>query len=283
LRDDLDTKLRAMTVSHRPDHGAATRGSRDSTTGALHEDTAYGVMRNSDKENGANLVYRKSFRDLNDKEITRIRDRRLRDLLTDHVEKEKLAGKDLKAALLSFTERTDMPGIQQPIRHVRLTKSEKPEYLVTVRDEAGNAYKAYSAGENAFVDIFETRDGKWSGEASSVFKANQPEASPAWRTNQGDARFIMRIHKGDLISVDLEGKRTVMVVHRLDASANRFKLAAHNETGNLDQRHADQADPFRWLMASYNTLKAMKAERVRVDELGRPWRIAPDEGARSLR
>jgi CRISPR-associated endonuclease Csn1 len=282
LRDDLDAKLRAMTVSHRPDHGAARQGGHDSTTGALHEDTAYGVMKNPDEENGANLVYRKTFRDLNDKEIMRIRDRRLRDLLSDHVGKEKQAGKDLKAALLSFTERKDMPGIQQPIRHVRLTKSEKPEYLVTVKNAAGNAYKAYSAGENAFVDIFETEDGKWNGEAISVFKANQPEAIPAWRSGQADARFIMRIHKGDLISVDLEGKRTVMVAHRLDAAANRFKLAAHNETGNLDQRHADAADPFRWLMASYNTLKAMKAERVRVDALGRPWRIAPDEGARSL-
>jgi CRISPR-associated endonuclease Csn1 len=283
LRDDLDAKLRAMTVSHRPDHGAARQGGHDSTTGALHEDTAYGVMKNPDEENGANLVYRKAFRDLNDKEITRIRDRRLRDLLSGHVEKERQAGKDLKAALLSFTERKDMPGIQQPIRHVRLTKSEKPEYLVTVKDAAGNPYKAYSAGENAFVDIFETEDGRWNGEAISVFKANQPAAIPTWRSGQADARFIMRIHKGDLISVDLEGKRTVMVAHRLDAAANRFKLAAHNETGNLDQRHADAADPFRWLMASYNTLKAMKAERVRVDELGRPWRIAPDEGARSLR
>ena len=83
----------------------------------------------------------------------------------------------------------------------------------------------------------------------------------------------MRVFKGDLISLDLEGRRTIMVVHRLDAAANRFKLAAHNETGNLDQRHADETDPFRWLMASYGTLKAMNAERVRVDELGQLWHV----------
>jgi CRISPR-associated endonuclease Csn1 len=241
------------------------------------------MVRSPDKEDGANLVYRKAFRDLNEKEIARIRDRRLRDLLSAHVEAEKRTGKDLKASLLSFTQRTDMPGIQQPIRHVRLTKPEKPEYLVFVNDRTGTPYKAYSAGENACVDIFETTDGKWNGEAISVFKANQPGMRPAWRAGQADARFIMRIHKGDLINLDLEGKRTVMVAHRLDASANRFKLAAHNETGNLDQRHADTADPFRWLMASYSTLKAMKAERVRVDELGRLWRVDPDEAVRSLR
>ena len=83
----------------------------------------------------------------------------------------------------------------------------------------------------------------------------------------------MRVFKGDLIALEVNGQRTVMVVHRLDASANRFKLAAHNEAGNLDQRHADPADPFRWLMDSYNPLKSMNAERVRIDELGRLWRI----------
>jgi CRISPR-associated endonuclease Csn1 len=67
-----------------------------------------------------------------------------------------------------------------------------------------------------------------------------------------------------------------MVVRQLDAAANRFKLAGHNETGNLDKRHADPNDPFRWLMSSYNTLRGMKATRVRVDELGRPWRVAAE-------
>jgi CRISPR-associated endonuclease Csn1 len=170
----------------------------------------------------------------------------------------------------------------QPVRHVRLTKTEKPEYLVPVHDKSGKAYKAYSAGENACVDLYETHDGKWGGEAMSVFKANQTGAKSNWRTQHPDARYVMRVFKGDLISLDLEGNKTVMVVHRLDAANGRFKLAAHNETGNLDQRHADEADPFRWLMASYNTLKSMNAERIRVDELGRLWRVKPDEAVRRL-
>ena len=54
--------------------------------------------------------------------------------------------------------------------------------------------------------------------------------------------------------------------------------------GNLDERHNEdnEVDPFRWFMASYNTLKAMNAERVRVDELGRLWRVKPEEAARRL-
>ena len=268
LRDDLDAALKAMTVSHKPDHGLQAQ---------LHEDTAYGTVKEPEKEGGANLVYRKAFIALNDKEIGRIRDRRLRDLVTAHIATEKTASKDLKAALQSFGARTDIPGLPHGVRHVRLTKTEKPDYLVTLRDKSGKPYKAYSAGENAFVEIFETVDGKWAGEACSIFKANQDNAAPRWPAEHPGARLVMRVFKGDLIALEMKGQRTVMVVHRLDAAANRFKLAAHNETGNLDDRHNDAIDPFRWLMASYNTLKAMNAERVRVDEIGRLWRVRPDE------
>ena len=273
LRDDLDARLKTMTISHRPDRGVDAR---------LLEDKAYGAVKEPDKEDGANLVYRKGFRDLNEAEIGRIRDRRLRDLALAHVQREKQEGKDLKSALLSFTERRDVAGMPHGIRHVRLIKSEKPEYLVPIRDKSGNVYKAYSAGENAFVDIFELPNGKWAGEAMSVFQANQRTANPRWWTNCPEARFIMRVFKGDLIALEYREQRTAMVVHRLDAAANRFKLAAHNEAGNLDERHRDPADPFRWLMASYNTLKTLNAERIRIDELGRLWRIRSEEAVKAL-
>jgi CRISPR-associated endonuclease Csn1 len=155
-------------------------------------------------------------------------------------------------------------------------KPEKPEYLVTLRDKAGKPYKSYSAGENAFVDIVEGADGRWLSNAVSSFDANRPNgASDGGTGAQNGHRLVMRVFKGDLVAVERSGRRVVMRVHRLDASANRFKLAEHNEAGNLDQRHADATDPFRWLMASYSTLKAMNAELVRVDELGRVWRVQP--------
>jgi len=264
LRDDLDAALKAMTVSHKPDHGVQAQ---------LHEDTAYGTIQEPEREGGNNLVYRKGFVTLNEKEIDRIRDVRLRETVQKHVASEKAAGRDLKSALQSFAARTDFPGLCHGIRHVRLTKPEKPEYLIAIRDKSGTPYKSYSAGENAFVEIFELPNGKWGGEAVSVFKANQRDAKTNWPSAHPDARLVMRVRKGDLIALDVEGRRTVMVVHRLDSAAGRFKLAAHNETGNLDQRHTEDADPFRWLMASYNTLKSMNTEHVRVDELGRLWRV----------
>lgn len=277
FRDDLHARLETMVVSHKPDHGVG---------GQLHEDTAYGFVPPSSPGQPAeegNLVYRKAFLALNDNEISRIRDRRLRDGLAAHVTAAKARGLDLKAALAEFALRTDNPQLKHGIRHVRLLKTENPVYLVPVLDGAGQPYKAYSAGANAYVDIYKTPDGRWVAEAATVFQANRPDHRPGWQKPGSDLRFVMRVHKGDLIRVVGDAGPAIMVAHRLDAAAGRFKLAPHQETGNLDKRHADPEDPFRWLMASYATLKAMGAERVRVDELGRAWRVRPEEAARSLR
>lgn len=268
LRDDLKGILDRMVVSHKPDHGQQ---------GKLHEDTAYGYVKESEKE-GANLVYRKPIESLNENEIERIRDRHLRDMVREYVRDAKAKDIAIPDALKEFRDKVRDPHIKHGLRRVRLLKLEKSEYLVPIRDrKSGAFYKTYSAGENFCVEIYEIADGRWNGEAVRRFDANRPQHSPQWRKEHRDAKLVMRVHKGDLICLQHEGQKKIMVVHRLDAAAGRFKLASHNETGNLDRRHAtdNEIDPFRWLMASYGTLKKMNAEQVRVDELGRVWRVQP--------
>jgi CRISPR-associated endonuclease Csn1 len=294
MRDDLKAALEKMVVSHKPDHGIE---------GKLHEDSAYGVLKTPEeivddddsddkapdkkakkkKVTLANLVYRKTIEALNDNEIDRIRGRRLRKLVREHVDAEKKKNVALADALRQLTKPGTHPQIKHGLRHIRILKTEKAEYLVPIANRAsGVAYKAYSAGENFCVEVFETADGKWNGEAVRRFDANKKNAgpriahAPQWRDAHEGAKLVMRIHKGDLIRLDHEGRTRIMVVHRLDAAAGRFKLADHNETGNLDKRHAtdNEIDPFRWLMASYNTLKKLDATPVRVDELGGVWRIS---------
>jgi CRISPR-associated endonuclease Csn1 len=274
LRNDLDAKLTRMIVSHKPDHGLQAQ---------LHEDTAYGSITQPEKEGGANLVYRKGFRDLNEKEIGRIRDPRLRGLVEAHVEREKSQGKDLKSALLSFAERQDIPGQPNGIRHVRLTKTEKAEYLVAIRDKSGRPYKSYSAGENAFVDILLSPGGKWTARATTVFQANQNDAEPGWQAEEGVAGFVMRVFKGDMLRIDHEGRSKIVKIIRLSPSNNVLYLVEHNEAGVFQARHDDEDDPFRWIFANFDRLREWNAERVRVDELGRLWRVRPDEAIRSLR
>jgi CRISPR-associated endonuclease Csn1 len=190
MRDELKAALDRMTVSHKPDHGPQ---------GKLHEDTAYGFVKEPEKE-GANLVYRKPIESLNANEIERIRDRRLRDIVQQHVQAASANGIALADALRQLHRKTDDRHITNGLRHVRLLKPEKPEYLVPIKDRrTGAPYKAYSAGENFCVEIYEMPDGTWDGEAITRFNANQQEYRSRWRTEHPAARPVMRIHKGDLL------------------------------------------------------------------------------------
>lgn len=257
LRTELEAALKAMVVSHKPDHGPQ---------GQLHEDTAYGLVAEPEKEGGKSFVRRKIIESLSPKDVANIRDPHLRDLVQAHVEAEKNNGHDLKAALLLFKDKDDRH-IRLGVKRIRVLVPEDPAFAVAIADrKSGQPYKAYAAGKNLFVDIVEMDDGRWVGRAVTRFKANQPDqGSPM------PGKPIMRIFKGDLIALDHKGVRTVMVVRQLRQSI--CLLAPHNETGNLQARHENELDPFRWLMPSYSTLKSLNAEKVRVDELGRVWRV----------
>ncbi len=252
-REALAARLETMVVAHKADHGKQ---------GQLHEDTAYGLVNEEIDGKAFNLVTRKPIDALTEKEAAQIRDEDLRGAVAQVIEDAKSKGLKLNEALKAFGEKQS-----PPIRRVRILKTEQQ----VVKIEHGDGFeKAYIPGPNHRVDIFECADGSWSGEAVTVFDANQPDHKPKWRGAFPDARLVMTVHKGDLIELEHNGQRTIMRAFRLEPSAKRIRLAPHNEAGVLDARHKDKDDPFTWLFASYSILKKAKARRVRVDLLGRP-------------
>jgi CRISPR-associated endonuclease Csn1 len=256
FREDLRAALDRLFVSHKADHG---------TEGKLHEETAYGLVADPEAEEGYNLVSRKPLADLNENEVARIRDPVHRADLEAHITAAKAAGQQHKQAVVNFAERAG-------IRRVRLLKKEAE--VIPIRDAAGRAYKAYSPGDNHRIEIYELPDGRWAGEAVTLFDANQPGNAPAWHAAHPEARFVMNVHKGDLLALERDGGETeIMRVVRLNARANRLYLAGHNQAGDLAKRHADPEDPFRWFLASYSKLRECNARRVRVDALGRVWNL----------
>lgn len=271
LRDDLEAALKRMIVSHKPDHGIQ---------GKLHEDTAYGFVKNEEKDEKGkslgNLVYRKAVASLTENEVERIRDRRLRDMVRSHVDAAAKNGVPLAKALLEFRDTVRDPHIKNGLKRVRLVKAEKSEYLVPIKNaRTGEVYKSYSAGKNVFLDIFELPDGTWDGEAATFFQANQPTHALQWPNKFPGARPLMRLFKDDLLRIDYEGESRITRVVRIEPSQNRVRLAEHKETGVLQDRHENADDPFRWIFGQYDRLKEWKAEHVRVDELGRVWRVQP--------
>ena len=259
-------KLNQLTVSIKADHGKE---------GALHEDTAYGIISNeAEALEIGNLVLRKALVDLAVNEIDRVRDPALRTALQELAapfrdKAGKLTNeKGLRSALAAFSEEK-RPGRMQGVRRVRIGKRKSGVRLIRNR-QTGVAYKAVSPGENHHIDIVQMRDGTWRGFAATVFDVNQKGWRPIWERERLGGKLVMRIHKGDMIEVDdRDGLRRVKIVHSISPSNNTLHLAAHNEGGELKKRHVDKNDLFRWDFASISSLKNRNARRVIVNEIGR--------------
>lgn len=253
FRQNVRERTQALIVSHKAEHG---RG------GALHEDTAYGLVDPARGEDG-NLVYRKALDGLTAKEVGRIRDLNLRKRLIEHLALIGVKDSDKTAwpaALREF-------GRAENIRRVRLLKKEDGVVLVKDR-RTGAPYKALIPGENHHMDIVEGPDGVWRGYAATVFGANQKGSEPRWKTDLPGARLIMRLHKGDVVELEDGGERKIKRVVRISPSNNIVYLAGHDEGGELAKRHDDKDDTFRWDFANIGKLKARGCRLLRIDEVG---------------
>ena len=286
FREELRKQLEAMIISIRPDHNCA---------GRLHEETAYGLVTS---EGEYNLVFRKAIQDLTVSDIrggkqTRIRDANVREELQSYLDhhigaekkaigefskaelnrrRQKAIGEFVKAELNHRRQKAEAEGrnpkSEHPIRHIRVLKKLNPEYLVKIADHSGENYKAYDAGDNDRIEIFQIADGKWQGEAVTVFQANQKDYRPKWPDNP-EARLVMRVRKKDLLETEYEGERKLFRVYELRISAKLLVLAAHYEAGDLQKRHKDENDPFCWFFAGFGKLQKGRARRMVVDPLGR--------------
>lgn len=273
FRDAAFARVRAITISIKPDHGKG---------GALHEDTAYGLVKDeAEAAEIGNLVFRKPLVDLTANEIDSIRNPHLRKTLQDLAapfrnDKGKLLDeKGLKAALAAFRVKEVHGGkeVERQVRRVRIGKAKGGEVHIKDR-RTGAVYKALLPGENHHIDIVQMRDGTWHGFAATVFDVNQKDWRPRWEREKCGGKLVMRIHKGDMIEVDAKerpGERVIMTVHRLSPSNNVLYLAQHNEGGELGKRHDNKDDLFRWDFANISGLKARKARKVAINEIGFLW------------
>lgn len=267
FRDAVRSKLDGMIVSLKPEHG---------TGGALHEDTAYGIVADANEaETIGNLVYRKTLTALTAGEIDRIRDERLRTQVQAATADVRDDKKALAAALERFAEERNVPGREQGVRRVRIGKKEKG--VVVVRDRhTGAAYKALIPGENHHMDVVQMRDGSWHGIGATVFEVNQKGWRPQWEVEKRGGKLVMRLHKGDFIELDDKAdptKRRYMVVHSVRPSKPDVVLAEHNQGGKLEDRHKSKEDAFEWQYVAVSSLKRRKARKVKVDEIGTVRRV----------
>ena len=258
FRTDIGTQLARIIVSHRADHGridpAARAKGRDSTTGQLHNDTAYGLTGEILK--GVPLVVtRKPIDSLTPAMLEKIRDPHLVQGLS--VATKGKDGKDLSAAVRAFSNR---PGPYQGIRRVRIIE---PVEIIGIKDQDGVVYKGYKGDSNQCYEVWKLPDGKFLPWVISTFDAHHGDTGrphPA-------AKRILRLHKNDMVRLDSSKFGPVIATVEKFSVNGQVSMVAHNE-GNADQRYRkDKEDIYIRMQAS--ALMAAGARRVIVDEMGR--------------
>jgi CRISPR-associated endonuclease Csn1 len=109
----------------------------------------------------------------------------------------------------------------------------------------------------------------WKAFAATLFEVNQPGWRPLWEREKMGGKLVMRLHKGDMIEIDdKDGLRRVKRVVSLWGEEKLAVLAPHFESGQLDKRHKDEGDSFRWDFAGVAGMLARNATKIHVDEAG---------------
>ncbi|MFZ5914695.1 MAG: type II CRISPR RNA-guided endonuclease Cas9 [Pseudomonadota bacterium] len=248
FRDEVKAKVQAIIVSHKPDHGRQ---------GALHNDTAYGIVSGPNAKGVSEVVTRvpvTSLKKMADIEL--IRDESWRERIRAAV--EGLPEKEMKQALQNLSDETGL-------RRIRIIQ---PLSVIPIKDRKGRIYKGYKGDSNSYYEIFQTPKGKWDGEVISTFDANQKNFTPRWRQEYPTAPLIMRLFKDDLVELEHDGQRRVMRVVKFSQGAIYF--AEHFEGGALKARDAasNDEDPFKYLIKSPSSLQKADTKIATVAILG---------------
>ena len=241
FRFDVKTLCERVTVHHRPDHFQPTPGS---TTGSLHNETAYGPIFDADgklqcdERGNVLLVETKPLEALDNKKLTDVRDPVLRKQLQaiwTVVESE--AGEGTLSNRFAERARRELG-----TRRVRVWVRFKAESLALIRNGAGRIYKAYKTAGNAYMDVWLLPDGKTTGETVSRFDAHQPSFRSKVKAEHPTAKKLMRLHTNDMIAIgkgsdrqllrvkELSGQRIVSVDHRQGGKAKEMTLVNKRAT-----------------------------------------------------
>lgn len=289
--DELRPHLDRLVVSHKPDHGTfpwMTKGNGKAghaqTSGALHNDTAYGLVEPG-KNGNWKVVSRAPLAAFNtpetmDKALPDIRDRALREALTVEwasfrkTYKPEAGGDDDKRKkqnpAQAFAKHVETKGIKLNGRNVKVRRVRMTEELdiVIIKDrKTGKPYKAYKPDGNAFADLYELPDGKWKAVVIRRFDANQSDFDAAKFRPHPAAKKIARLHIDDMVAVGEGDARRILRIVKM--SGQIITMADHFEGGALKARDADKTDIFKYFAPSASKLKDLGFRKVGVDEIGR--------------
>lgn len=260
FRESVRAALAKINISHKVQR---------KVSGPLHEDTFYGPVKEA--KNNHTFVLRKPLTSLSPNEITKIRDKAIRQIIINHLTQaglevgraKKPDGPKLKAALSDIR----MPsGV--PIRKVRLLKDDKT--IMAIRK--GKSHQALvRPGNTHHLCIFEwSANGKTKRDAvfvtmleaarriknkETLIQRTPPKRHP---TIPPDARFVMSLSAGEQVLANVKGREQLLVFKTSASTQGQLYFVT-----NTDARSASKQ---RKIVFNANTLNARK---VTVDLMGR--------------
>ena len=271
-RKQLKPFLDNMTASYKLDHGkhgirgkSRNEDKSSTTTGQLHNETAYGLI---DLVEGgvSRVVTRKKLSDFKQADLNKVRDPALREALRELWHS---TGGNPEFAQQAATEGMALKG-----RSVRRVRVEDKQRVIPIRDPDGKSYKGYLPGGNEFADIWQMPDGSWEMVVVSTFDANRSDFDVIKSRPHPAAKRLMRLQIDDMGALG-EGlnRRIVRVRKMTDARSGAFVvLDDHNEANVADRvRKAEMREGRH----SARQLQRLGFRKVRVNELGRVWDPGP--------
>ena len=241
IRDDATKAVEGIIVSHRV---------RKKVSGALHKETHYGRVKRGEEHV---FVTRKPLQSLSKAELTKIYDKRVREVVQRWVEEQ--GGNPKKA-------RPPYPKIGRKgpeIRKVRLEVPRQPHLMEKVRAGYVDLYN------NHHIAIFRVADGTVAFEVVSLFEASRRLAhkEPIVRRDRDDgAAFVMSLSQGDALMFP-DDKNRVKIVK---------SVWGNGQVTLVD--HTDATGDTQW-NPRVSTIAKEGWQKMSVDPIGR-LRVAND-------
>ena len=272
-RNDLKPFLDNLVVSYKPDHGK--REVKGSTTGQLHNETAYGLVKLSESGQSEVITRKKvadlKKSDLDDAHYPFVRDPVIRKALLQLWDQE---GKE-------FADRAADPGVllngrRQPVRRVRVIDKQTviPIKRGNNHPDVGKPYKGYVPGGNEFAEVWRMRDESWQIVVVPRFQANQPgfnpeDFRPKDKSGRKDptAKRLMRLYIDDIGAVKEGSTRRILRVRKItNAASGVFVVLDQHNQANVADRVGKDMKENRY---SARQLKQNGFRKIGIDEIGR--------------
>lgn len=224
FRDDVKKAVEKIIVSHKV---------RRKVSGALHEETNYGILKKKDAKDQPLYAVRKPLAVLTAAEVERIGDAKVKELVLEHLkrngvdtEKDNEKSDVWKKAMKELLFLPNKNGSPIPIKRVRLHKpSTGMKHL---------GYRAVEPGRNHHIVIFKYTDGKkkgqWDGEVVTTFDAAQrlKEKKPVIQRDVGEGKeFVMSLSINEMVRIGEGDAARCYKMQKISAPTKQIMFRLH--------------------------------------------------------